>query len=128
SENIHIAVHITVHIYVSNNPGRPFKSQEANSPFSYKIDPAAAIIAALSVHKYSGGICTGIFVDSKHSIMESRKPPFAATPPATITCFTPYAFAALNVFSVNTSTTLACKLAATSSFNKLYPLCFILCT
>src|SRR5699024_6764575 len=101
------AVDIHVHIYVSNNPGRSFKSQEANCPFSYTIDPAAAIIAALSVHKYSGGIRTGILVESKHSIMESRTPPFAATPPATITCFTPYPFAALHVFSVNTSTTLA---------------------
>src|SRR5699024_12311265 len=117
SENIHITVDIHVHIYVSNNPGRPFKSQEANCPFSYKIAPAAAIIAALSVHKYSGGICTGIFVDSKRSIMESRKPPFAATPPATITFFTPYAFAALNFFFVNQSTTSALKLLTKSFFN-----------
>lgn len=47
----HNVVDIIVCNYVKNIEGFPFKSQSANCSFSYKIAPAAAIIAALSVQR-----------------------------------------------------------------------------
>lgn len=51
-----------VHNYASiSNPGFAFKANVARLPCSYAIVPAAAIIAALSVHKDSGGIISSMF-------------------------------------------------------------------
>lgn len=72
-------------------PGRPFIAIFPRIPFSYIIVPAAAIIAALSVHKLSGGIKNGVPFSANAFSRDARRPLFAATPPAAITCFTLYA-------------------------------------
>src|SRR5699024_6063393 len=79
----------------NRNDGRAFKFIDANFPCSYEIDPAAAIIAALSVHKCKGGMCSFCSLFLKRSSRLERRPLFAATPPATITSFTLYSCAAL---------------------------------
>lgn len=51
-----------MHNYASiSNPGFAFKANVARFPCSYAIVPAAAIIAALSVHKDRGGIISSTF-------------------------------------------------------------------
>ena len=51
-----------VYNYASiSNPGFAFKANVARFPCSNAIVPAAAIIAALSVHKDRGGIINSIF-------------------------------------------------------------------
>lgn len=45
---------------VMSNPGFAFKEKSARFPFSNKTLPTAAIIAALSVHSFSGGITNSI--------------------------------------------------------------------
>src|SRR5699024_377598 len=95
--------------------GFAFKSQGANFSFSYKTPAAAPIMAALSVQRYSGGINNGILLFSKRASKDSRNPLFAATPPATITCFTLYSVAALYVFSVYTFNIISWKPSSISS-------------
>src|SRR5690625_198800 len=114
--------------YGSDNEGFPFKSHGANCLRWYKILAAAPIIAALSVQREIGGILTVNRLSLNFSSSADRKPLLAATPPATITCCTSHFSAARYVFSTNTSTTLAWKLAATSSLFHSFPRCVSLCT
>src|SRR5699024_8153482 len=72
------------------NDGCAFKCMDENILCSYKTEPAAAIIAALSVHKAMGGMCKVCFSCSKRFSNAVRNPLFAATPPATMTSFTSY--------------------------------------
>src|SRR5574342_550043 len=75
---------------VISNPGFPFKVKSARSPFSNNTLPAAAIIAALSVHNDNGGMTISTSSSVNALDRASLSPLFAATPPASSTCFTPY--------------------------------------
>ena len=66
-----------------SKPGFAFNANVALFPCSYAIVPAAAIIAALSVHKDNGGIISFTsFLFANSSSNRARNPLFAATPPA----------------------------------------------
>src|SRR5699024_6345487 len=95
------------HFYFNIKDGLAFRSSPDRLPCSEAIVPAAAIIAALSVHKLNGGMRRGIFKSENSLSKADRNPLFAATLPATITCLTSYSLAARLVFFVNTSMTLA---------------------
>ena len=90
-------------------------------PLRKESVPADAIITALSVHIFFGGRNNSQSSSSAISLSLLRRPEFAATPPESVSLFTPVMSAASFILHVRDPITAFWKDAQISSFFKEVP-------
>src|SRR5581483_131084 len=95
--------------------GTALRSRPARSPAARRAVPAAAIIAALSVHRRGGGMCRRRPRSAAAAPRAARSAPLAATPPVRTIRGTPSASAARTVLPTSMRTATAWNEAATSA-------------